>query len=226
MLSLGQRRIAVSACIHMPCLRSFATNTTSSSNTVLWIPSISRNYWSKGSRGGQNLTERYRRLENTLRGRNAIMKRISETSPDVQDASKARSSPLTSSSRYGAQNTPDTIAGFVIPEEPIPPSDEGKFSTKAMFPVFNIRQECCMSGCAICVYDLYEESLEAYKESIVALRSSLSALSIPDSEWPDRVRANTPAAEKRHKVVLDAFEEMERQLKEKKERRAAVEAES
>jgi hypothetical protein len=83
-----------------------------------------------------------------------------------------------------------------------------------------------MSGCAICVYDLYEESLEAYKESIVALRSSLSALSIPDSEWPDRVRTNTPAAEKRHEVIFNAFEEMERQLKEKKERRAAVEAES
>jgi hypothetical protein len=98
----------------------------------------------------------------------------------------------------------------VIPEEPIPPSDE----------------ECCMSGCAICVYDLYEESLEAYRESIVALRLSLSALSIPDSEWPDRVRTNTPTAKKKQEVILDAFEEMERQLKEKKERRAAVEAES
>lgn len=209
MLSLGQRRIAVSACTHMPCFRSFATNTTSSSNGVLSIPSISRNYCSK-SRGGQNLTERYRTLENTLRGRKAILKQRSEISQDVEDASKARSPPLSSSSSYGAQNTPDTIAGFVIPEEPIPPSDE----------------ECCMSGCAICVYDLYEESLEAYKESIVALRSSLSALAIPDSEWPDRVRTNTPVAEKRHEVILNAFEEMERQLKEKKERRAAVEAES
>lgn len=83
-----------------------------------------------------------------------------------------------------------------------------------------------MSGCAICVYDLYEESLEAYKESIVTLRSSLSALSIPESEWPDRVRTNTPATAKRHDIVLNAFEEMERQLREKKERRAAVEAES
>ncbi|KAG2340794.1 hypothetical protein BDR05DRAFT_889233 [Suillus weaverae] len=194
----------------MPCLRSSTKNTTISSNTALSIPSISRNFWNKRSRGGQNLTERYRRLENTLRGENAIIKRMSETSQDVQDGFKTRSPPSTSSSRHGTQNTPDTIAGFVIPEEPIPPSDE----------------ECCMSGCAICVYDLHEESLEDYKESIVALRSSLSALSIPDYEWPDRVRANTPVAEKRHKVALDAFEEMERQLKEKKERRAAVEAES
>lgn len=210
MLSLGQQRIAVSACAHMLCLRSFATNTISSSNAVLSIPSISRNYWNNRSRGGQNLTERYRRLENTLRRGNAITKQIFEISQDVEDVSKVMSAPLTSSSCYGTQNTPDTIAGFVIPEEPVPPSDE----------------ECCMSGCAICVYDLYEESLEAYKESIVALRSSLSALSIPDSEWPDRVRTNTPAVEKRHEVILNAFEEMERQLKEKKERRAAVEAES
>ncbi|KAG1867221.1 hypothetical protein DFJ58DRAFT_768974 [Suillus subalutaceus] len=175
MLSLGQRRIAVSACAHMLCLRSFATSATSSSNAG-----------------------------------NAITRQISEISQDVEDASKAASPQLTSSSCHGAQNTPGTIAGFVIPEEPIPPSDE----------------ECCMSGCAICVYDLYEESLETYKESIVALRSSLSALSIPNSEWPDRVRANTPAAEKRHEVIFNAFEEMERQLKEKKERRAAVEVES
>jgi hypothetical protein len=138
------------------------------------------------------------------------MKQISEVSLGVEDASKTKSSPLTSSSHHGAQNPPNTIAGFVIPEEPIPPSDE----------------ECCMSGCAICVYDLYEESLEAYKESIVALRLSLSALSIPDSEWPDRIRTNTPTAKKRQEVILDAFEEMERQLKEKKERRAAVETES
>lgn len=159
MLSLGQRRIAVSACTHMPCFRSFPTNTTSSSNGVLSIPSISRNYWSDQSRGGQNLTERYRRLENTLRGRNAIMKQISEISQDSEDVSKVRSPPLSSFSSYGAQNTPDIIAGFVIPEEPIPPSDEGKSSTEAKFPASNIRQECCMSGCAICVYDLYEESL-------------------------------------------------------------------
>ncbi|KAG2096998.1 uncharacterized protein F5147DRAFT_715670 [Suillus discolor] len=208
MLSFGQWRIAVSARTRTPCLHSLTTNTTSSFNAVLSIPSISRNYWNNRSRGGQNLTERYRRLENTLRGGNALMKQISEIS---QDASKASLSPPSlSSSPYGAQNIPNTIAGFVIPKEPIPPSDE----------------ECCMSGCAICVYDLYEESLEAYKESIVALRSSLSALSIPESEWPDRVRTNTPATQQRHDIVLNAFEEMERQLREKKERRAAVEAES
>lgn len=85
-----------------------------------------------------------------------------------------------------------------------------------------------MSGCAICVYDLYEESLQAYKESLVALRSSLSASSIPESEWPERIRttAKIPTADKRQDAVFSAFEEMERQLKGKREWRAAVEAES
>ncbi|KAG1722767.1 hypothetical protein EDB19DRAFT_1645605 [Suillus lakei] len=172
-----------------------------SSNAVSSIPSITRSYWTNRGRGGKNLTERYRKLENTLRRGNAVMKQISELSQEVEDGSNLR---------HGAPNTPDTTAGFVVPEEPIPPSDE----------------ECCMSGCAICVYDLYEESLQAYKESIVALRLSLSALSIPESEWPDRVKTNTPATAKRQEVILSAFEEMERQMKEKKERRAAVEAES
>ncbi|KAG1729507.1 uncharacterized protein EDB91DRAFT_1059958 [Suillus paluster] len=191
----------------MPCLRSFAT---SSSNTISSIPSITRSHRKNRGRGGQNLTERYRRLENILRGENASMKQISELSQGVEDASKARPPPLTSPPRHDAQTSPDTIAGFMIPEEPIPPSDE----------------ECCMSGCAICVYDLYEESLEAYKESIATLRSSLSALSIPESEWPVRVRTNIPTTAKRNEVILSAFEEMERQLKEKRKRKAAVEAES
>ncbi|KIJ91882.1 hypothetical protein K443DRAFT_685677 [Laccaria amethystina LaAM-08-1] len=30
--------------------------------------------------------------------------------------------------------------------------------------------ECCMSGCAVCVYDLYEESLASYEDSITTLR--------------------------------------------------------
>lgn len=94
--------------------------------------------------------------------------------------------------------------------------------------VSDLLQDCCMSGCAICVYDLYEESLEAYKESLAALRSSLSALSIPESEWPERIRTTTkiPTVDNRQGAILSAFEEMERQLKEKRERRAAVEAES
>ncbi|KAJ8584621.1 hypothetical protein M405DRAFT_826510 [Rhizopogon salebrosus TDB-379] len=196
----------------MPSLRSFATNTTCSSNTLSLILSITPRHWKNRGRGGQNLTERYRRLENTLRGKDTFIKRISELSQEVDDASKARSPLSMPPSPPDVQMAPEIIAGFMVPREPTPPADE----------------ECCMSGCAICIYDLYEESLEAYKESLAALRSSLSALSIPESEWPERIRttAKIPAVEKRQDAILSAFEEMERQLKEKRERRAVVEAES
>lgn len=89
-----------------------------------------------------------------------------------------------------------------------------------------------MSGCAVCVYDLYEESLSAYKASVENLRSVLSALSIPEHEWPARIRtrSTSPTSSgvgvKQREVVLSAFEEMERVLEEKRARRAVGEAES
>ena len=209
----------------MPCLRSFTTYTTCTSNTPSIIPPTTSRRWENRGRGGQNLTERYRMLENRFRGKNTFIEQISGLSQNIDDPSKSRPS-----SRSDVQRVPDTIAGFTIPEEPIPPADEGKPYTRAHVPLACLThvQECCMSGCAICVYDLYQESLEAYKESLAALRSSLSALSIAESEWPERIRttARIPAVDQRQDATLSAFEEMERQLKEKRERRAAVEAES
>ena len=76
-----------------------------------------------------------------------------------------------------------------------------------------------MSGCAVCVYDLYEESQASYEDSIAALRKSLGALGIPPNTWPLNVRPDTEKStpESRKGVILNAFEEMERKLKEKKE---------
>lgn len=91
--------------------------------------------------------------------------------------------------------------------------------------------ECCMSGCAVCVYDLYEDALAAYKESVATLRADLAAQDIPETEWPAHIRTGrgdevdkAQTEKPRGAVILDAFEEMERALKEKRERRAAVEA--
>ncbi|KAG6331297.1 hypothetical protein ID866_7795, partial [Astraeus odoratus] len=116
----------------------------------------------------------------------------------------------------------NTIAGFPIPEEPRPPADDAMASV-----------ECCMSGCAVCVYDLYEDSLKEYKQAVATLRASLSALSIPESRWPSHIRMSTTAtdehatsANRQRDAVFSAFDEMERTLKEKREKRAAVEAES
>ena len=91
-----------------------------------------------------------------------------------------------------------------------------------------------MSGCTVCVYDLYEEALAAYKDSVTTLRAALSARHIPEREWPAHIRTGratptmpTPTATGKSKgAVLDAFEEMERALQQKRDKRAAVEAES
>lgn len=119
MLSLSKIVISKSHIFCMPCLRSFATT----SNTLSSIPSITPRLRKNRGRGGQNRTERYRRLENTLRGKNDFINQISELSQEVDDASKTRPLPLISPSR---SDVPDTIAGHTIPKEPIPPADEGK----------------------------------------------------------------------------------------------------
>jgi len=74
-----------------------------------------------------------------------------------------------------------------------------------------------MSGCAICIYDLYEESLAAYKDEVDALRKTLTGLKIPESEWPAHIRlqkSNPVLSTEAHRKekVLSAFEEMERNL--------------
>ena len=79
-----------------------------------------------------------------------------------------------------------------------------------------------MSGCAVCVYDLHEEDLKAYKEAVLSLRNSLSALHIPIDEWPSSIRSSElNGLDKRKEMVLNAFEEMERALKLKRQSREA-----
>ncbi|KAA1473115.1 hypothetical protein DENSPDRAFT_754763, partial [Dentipellis sp. KUC8613] len=146
-------------------------------------------------RGGQNLSERYQRLEKSLREKSAL----------AQGLERQRLQPITESEPMttivdAVARPVKTFRGFVIPEEPQPPESD----------------ECCMSGCAICVYDLYQESLDNYKDALKSLRASLSALDIPQSEWPESIRENAgQAAPQRKSVTLSAFEEMERRLAEK-----------
>ena len=87
-----------------------------------------------------------------------------------------------------------------------------------------------MSGCAVCVYDLHEETLKAYKDAVLSLRNSLSALHIPMDEWPPSIRqqrSSEPSApDKRKEVVLNAFEEMERALELKRQSKAEAQARS
>jgi hypothetical protein len=83
--------------------------------------------------------------------------------------------------------------------------------------------ECCMSGCAICVHDLYQESLDDYNSSVAAVRTSLTSMKVPEEEWPETIR---PGSEKRmslptSSLSLSAFQEMERALKARREAREA-----
>ena len=77
--------------------------------------------------------------------------------------------------------------------------------------------ECCMSGCAVCVYDLYEESLAAYKEKVEQLRTKLQAMGIPQDDWPLSIMPDkNTTGKKTHKgAVVDAFEAFERSLENK-----------
>ncbi|KAJ7121568.1 oxidoreductase-like protein [Mycena epipterygia] len=143
------------------------------------------------SRGGQNLSLRYRRLEQSLRGKEALQRDI-----DIRARAEGggggtilQSPTEKDDSRY--------FRGLEVPQRPRAPESD----------------ECCMSGCAVCVYDLYEESLGAYRDSLQTLRATLAAAGIPEASWPDNVRLGQRPEGK--PVGLSAFEELERALREK-----------
>src|SRR5258708_30042156 len=98
-----------------------------------------------------------------------------------------------------------------------------------------------MSSCAICVYDLYASALAEYQDAMVMARERLMAKNIPKSEWPIGVLSKEDQASQRNEgrrggveigrslgvtgesekdkqmaVVIGAFVEFERTLREKK----------
>ncbi|KAF8626747.1 hypothetical protein AX15_004710 [Amanita polypyramis BW_CC] len=137
-------------------------------------------------RGGQNLSERYKRLERSLRGKAVL-----------EDASMA-SNPGSGSVNGVATKDKIVFGGLEIPKEPKSPESD----------------ECCMSGCAVCVYDLYEEAMERYREEMGMVEGRLRQMGVEGSGWPvgkDREGGT------RQSVVLDAFGELERQLAAKRD---------
>ena len=83
-----------------------------------------------------------------------------------------------------------------------------------------------MSGCAICVYDLYNEALTDYKAKITQIQSDLSALYIPRSEWPVQLRGSPMAGDKQpnqtQNTSMSAFEALEMKLKAKHNAQSAI----
>ncbi|KAI8092524.1 oxidoreductase-like protein [Halteromyces radiatus] len=49
-------------------------------------------------------------------------------------------------------------------------------------------ENCCMSGCAYCVYDIYQEEMETYKQQMNALRQKYAAAGV---DLPDELQPKT-----------------------------------
>jgi hypothetical protein len=160
-------------------------------------------------RGGRNLSERFRRLEKTHLAKHNL-------SQTTTDASRPLTPVLPPTSTSQQRSTIKTFRGFVIPEVPKAPEPDGAFTQFIAIDLCShILIECCMSGCAVCVQDLYQESLDRYSVSVAAVRASLTAMKVPVEEWPETVR---PESQRRtspplSSVSLGAFKEMERALR-------------
>ena len=76
-----------------------------------------------------------------------------------------------------------------------------------------------MSGCAVCVYDLYQESLDAYRTAVASVRASLASRGVPMEQWPENIRLDLERKTS-PSIILSAFEEMERNLKARREAEA------
>lgn len=59
-----------------------------------------------------------------------------------------------SKSPSAPSSLPTEAAAYPRPEAPVPPELE----------------DCCQSGCSLCVFDLYDTALEEYKAALAAWR--------------------------------------------------------
>lgn len=80
---------------------------------------LSRYPRQQAARGGQNLSDRYLRLEKSLRGREALSKEL-----DGYLQSSSSISAVTQSNSRSSKPI-QVFHGFEIPEEPNPPGDDG-----------------------------------------------------------------------------------------------------
>jgi hypothetical protein len=81
----------------------------------------------KPSRGGRNLSERYRTLERALRGKEAFARGKEELDHHVPVIS------ISVEDTNPKKESVETIHGFVVPQEPKPPADDGVFLLNPIF---------------------------------------------------------------------------------------------
>jgi len=162
-----------------------------------------------GRRGGQNLTNRDVRLSKSVRQKQAFS-RVGISEVNALDPSSSRSQSLATREDATVSPTPpkpreSMFRGMVIPYKPRPPEPD----------------ECCMSGCSICVYDLYLSSLESYRDAVASLRSTLQAQQVPVSMWPAELKENSETDNDALRnseltVSMSAFAALEKELRESK----------
>ena len=80
-----------------------------------------------------------------------------------------------------------------------------------------------MSGCAVCVHDLYAESLESYTKAMDDLREALRRQGVSEKEWPKQILPRVKdAKEDKRGTLLSAFEQLELKLAKKKDEETPV----
>lgn len=66
------------------------------------------------------------------------------------------------------------------------------------------------------MYDLYEEAMGTYREEMEGVKRRLREMRVDESSWPVEVRASATSAaadgSRAGTVVVDAFEQLEREL--------------
>lgn len=79
-----------------------------------------------------------------------------------------------------------------------------------------------MSGCAVCVYDVYEEAVGRFREEVEGVKRRLGEMGVDAGEWPAELRGARDSAAAEGTVagtiVKDAFEQLERELAAKRAR--------
>ncbi|KAG0091407.1 hypothetical protein BGZ92_000740 [Podila epicladia] len=132
---------------------------------------------------------------NTLQGSPSA-----NTLPTAQSRTAEAASTIESSFSRASQKGIN-YHGFKIPVKPTPPGAE----------------DCCMSGCAHCVYDIYEEDRHEYKEALAKILDNIKKAGLPPPP-PDIVPASgAQGGDAKDDDDMDpgmkAFLELERKLK-------------
>ncbi|KAJ1777467.1 hypothetical protein LPJ77_002830 [Coemansia sp. RSA 2523] len=72
------------------------------------------------------------------------------------------------------------------------------------------RDDCCMSGCEYCVWDLYDEDMHEYQKHATAIREALEAkgMPVPQHLRPESLRDSVDPS-------MRAFLDMERQMEQR-----------